>query len=222
MAVQHALESFDVSSARDVYSTLMEAKAPDADAFDAHVVACILALAFAEAKAEHRPFTDAAGLDAADLRAVLASFFPAALAWLDRDIGHAAITRSADETCLLDLLKSGATAHTPAQHRLAALVARRAQRANHLWQDLGLRHRDDLSELMRRHFAPLARRNNHDMKWKKFLYRMICADAAFALCTAPSCAECNDFQTCFGEETGESLLARRRRDAELHGSRSGA
>ncbi|MBT3070529.1 nitrogen fixation protein NifQ [Rhodomicrobium sp. Az07] len=201
---------------------LMEARAPDVDAFDAHVIACILALSFAEAKAEDMSLAAAAGLEADDLLDLVASCFPAALAWLKRDIGHRPIERSADEACLLDLLKSGATAQTVLAHRLAALVARRAQRPNHLWQDLGFRHRGDLSELMQRHFAPLARRNNHDMKWKKFLYRMICADAAFSLCTAPSCAECDDFETCFGEETGESLLARGRRAADLHGSRAGA
>ena len=37
---------------------------------------------------------------------------------------------------------------------------------------------------------------------------LICADASYTLCTAPSCAECDDFAGCFGEETGESLLAR--------------
>ncbi len=98
--------------------------------------------------------------------------------------------------------------------QLAAMMARRAQRPNHLWQDLGLRSRGDLSELMNRHFRPLARRNTQDMKWKKFLYRVICADASYTLCTAPSCSECNDFDHCFGEEAGDSLLARNRRRAE--------
>ncbi len=44
--------------------------------------------------------------------------------------------------------------------------------------------------------------------------RLICADASYSLCTAPSCAECDDFEHCFGEETGDSLLARVRRAAE--------
>jgi nitrogen fixation protein NifQ len=49
------------------------------------------------------------------------------------------------------------------------------------------------------------------MKWKKFLYRTICRDDGFAFCTAPSCGECSDFDHCFGEEGGESLLATQRR-----------
>jgi nitrogen fixation protein NifQ len=93
-------------------------------------------------------------------------------------------------------------------------VARRAQRPNHLWQDLGLGNRRELSRLMNQHFRPLAVRNTADMKWKKFLYRTICRDEGFSLCTAPSCSECNDFEACFGEESGESFLARARRKAE--------
>jgi nitrogen fixation protein NifQ len=94
---------------------------------------------------------------------------------------------------------------------LAAIVARRAQRPNHLWQDLGLRHRRELSWLMERHFEPLATRNAADMKWKKFLYRMICRDTGFLICSAPICTECSDFDACFGDESGESLLASSRR-----------
>jgi nitrogen fixation protein NifQ len=91
---------------------------------------------------------------------------------------------------------------------LAIVVARRAMRPNHLWQDLGLTNRGELSALMRRHFAPLALRNRQDMKWKKFFYRMICSDDSYRLCVAPSCSECSDFNGCFGDESGESLLAR--------------
>jgi nitrogen fixation protein NifQ len=64
------------------------------------------------------------------------------------------------------------------------------------------------------HFAPLARANKRDMKWKKFFFRAICRDASYSLCTAPSCSECCDFDNCFGEEDGESLLARLRLQAE--------
>jgi nitrogen fixation protein NifQ len=63
---------------------------------------------------------------------------------------------------------------------------------------------------MNRHFAPLARRNRQDMKWKKFFYRMTCSEEGFSLCAAPVCSECCDFQTCFGDESGPSLLARSR------------
>jgi nitrogen fixation protein NifQ len=70
---------------------------------------------------------------------------------------------------------------------------------------------------MQRHFAPLARRNTQDMKWKKFFFRMLCRDEGYSLCSAPSCSECSDFCACFGDESGESLLARERLQSETPG-----
>ncbi len=191
----------------------MEARSPEFDEFDAHVVASILAISFGEAAGEGRPLTSAIGLPSEQLNELIARVFPSAAPW--RFLAPAGeVERKADEVCLVDLLTSSATSRTVFETRLAAMMARRAQRPNHLWQDLGLRNRRDLSELMTRHFRPLAMRNKQDMKWKKFFYRMICADAAYSLCTAPSCGECDDFDHCFGEETGESLLARNRRIPE--------
>jgi nitrogen fixation protein NifQ len=190
----------------------MEARSREFDEFDAHVAASILAISFGEAVAEGRTLTSATGLPAEQLNELLAHIFPSAALW--RFFAAEEVERSADETCLFDLLASCTTSRTVFEARLAAMIARRAQRPNHLWQDLGLRSRRDLTELMTRHFRPLAMRNKQDMKWKKFFYRVICAEAAYALCTAPSCGECDDFDHCFGEETGESLLARSRRGHE--------
>ncbi len=200
-------------SPETLYLYLIDCRSPEFDPFDTHVVASILAISFGEAVAEGRPFTSATGLPHEHLNDLLARVFPNAAPW--RLFAHAGeIERSADEACLFDLLASCSTSRTVFEARLAAMIARRAQRPNHLWQDLGLHSRCDLSELMMRHFKPLATRNKQDMKWKKFFYRVICADAAYSLCTAPSCGECDDFDHCFGEETGESLLARSRRGPE--------
>ncbi|MGZ9034608.1 MAG: nitrogen fixation protein NifQ, partial [Rhodospirillales bacterium] len=88
---------------------------------------------------------------------------------------------------------------------LAAIVARRSLGANHLWQDLGLFSRDDLSRLLMRHFRPLAVRNSSDMKWKKFFYRALCERDGVVVCKAPNCAICDDVSLCFGGEAGEPL-----------------
>lgn len=176
-----------------------------ADDFDRHVAASVLALGLAEA----RPLTAAAGLDSIELAALLRGFFPHAAPTLLAG-ADGAVERPPEESCLLDLLQSCATRNTPFERALAAMIARRAQQPNHLWQDLGLRDRGELSLLMERHFTPLARRNSRNMKWKKFLYRTICLDGTYSLCTAPSCAECDDFRHCFGDEDGESRLARLR------------
>jgi nitrogen fixation protein NifQ len=91
------------------------------------------------------------------------------------------------------------------------MIARRAVEPNHLWEDLGLRNRAELSRLLVRHFASLAAQNTRNMRWKRFFYRMLCEADGMVLCTTPVCRDCADFEHCFGEETGESRLARTRR-----------
>lgn len=71
---------------------------------------------------------------------------------------------------------------------------------DHLWQDLGLANRDELSRLMWLNFPALARANTGDMKWKKFLYRQLCARDGTYVCPAPSCGVCADYARCFGPE----------------------
>jgi nitrogen fixation protein NifQ len=72
--------------------------------------------------------------------------------------------------------------------------------SDHLWQDLGLWQRADLSNLMLENFEPLARRNNKDMKWKKFLYKQLCEAEGVYVCRSPSCEVCADYANCFGSE----------------------
>lgn len=71
---------------------------------------------------------------------------------------------------------------------------------DHLWQDLGLWERADLSKLMLDNFEPLAKRNDKDMKWKKFLYKQLCETEGIYTCRAPSCEVCLDYEKCFGPE----------------------
>lgn len=200
-----------------IYDWLMDG-ACDAirDPFDAHVLASVLAVAMVETKAGGLRLSEGTGLPAATHIAIMKMAFPHALPLLDLHAESTDLKVPDDERCLRDLLTRSATLRTPFQLHLAAILARRSMRPNHLWQDLGLRNRAELSALMNKHFEPLASRNINNMKWKKFFYRMICRDEGFRLCTAPSCAECDDFSVCFGEESGESLLARNRRESELH------
>jgi nitrogen fixation protein NifQ len=93
---------------------------------------------------------------------------------------------------------------------IGAILTRRSMSPRHLWQDLGLASRDELGRLMRERFPGLAERNAQNMKWKKFFYRSLCELEGFTLCTAPTCRQCSDFESCFGDEKGESLLAKAR------------
>ena len=83
---------------------------------------------------------------------------------------------------------------------MADIVATACAGCDHLWQDLGLGNRDELSLLMRINFPALAAANTGDMKWKKFLYRQFCAAEGVYVCPAPSCSQCVDYARCFAPE----------------------
>ncbi len=210
------------------HATLMAAHRATGDAdeiFDAHVLACVLASALETVAAGEGTMMSEAGLDAATLRAVIDHWFPLA----ERGgFGLDTIEAPAlemEEEMLRDLLLShragqGASEchigcevpHLPTV--LAAVVARRAMRPDHLWQDLGLFDRSDLNRLLSRHFPTLHAGNTANMRWKKYFYRKLCEAEGFSLCTAPSCAQCADFRDCFGAEDGESRMAKTRREIE--------
>jgi nitrogen fixation protein NifQ len=198
--------------AQEAYDWLTAAAKPSACApFDIHVAASVLALAIEEAAVRGGgSIAEGCGLGAEALAPLARAMFPLAAAELESLAGDAAPLRSAEEAQVRDVALMYASGESWLEGPLATMIARRCQRPNHLWQDLGLRNRGELSELMRRHFAPLARKNSGDMKWKKFLYRTICSAEGFTLCTAPVCTECTDFEACFGAEDGESRLARAR------------
>ena len=83
---------------------------------------------------------------------------------------------------------------------IADIVATACAGRDHLWQDLGLANRDELTRLMQVNFPELAQANTGDMKWKKFLYRQFCSREGIYVCPAPSCGECKDYAKCFGPE----------------------
>jgi len=188
-----------------------DADIDDNDRFDRHVLASILAVAAAEGGT----IAERTGLMASELAVLLAGHFPdarqfAAAWWVKND-------PPADEEAAMvrDLLLGNRSTAGDVGRWLAAMVARRSMEPNHLWEDLGLRERSELTRLLERHFAPLASRNTNNMRWKRFFYRLMCEDDGFVMCTTPVCSECRDFELCFGEESGESRLARQRRALEL-------
>jgi len=175
---------------------------------DVHAVASILVLAMDESVTSGKPLSESLGLDAPVLSSFLAKWFPDVPLERFGDLGSDELAVSYEEECLRKLLFRFSTGGSALETLLSRILARRSLRSNHLWQDLGLSSRDELSDLMKRHFAPLAARNAQNMKWKKFLFRMICLDDQAGLCPAPTCGECTEFEGCFGDEAGISLLAR--------------
>jgi nitrogen fixation protein NifQ len=71
---------------------------------------------------------------------------------------------------------------------------------DHLWQDLGLWSRQELTGLIAYNYPAVAAANKLDMKWKKFLYKQLCEAEGIYVCRAPSCAVCVDYPKCFEAE----------------------
>jgi nitrogen fixation protein NifQ len=177
---------------------------------DVHLLSCVVALAAAEVDG---PFglCHALGLGPRALMSLLQDFFGS----IDPELGDMLgeeTEASEEELRLRRLLTRSGRTRSRFEGMVALILARRCLRPHHLWQDLGLDSREELGLVMRRHFPSLVRRNAGGMRWKKFLYRMVCADDDHAWCSAPTCEECEEREGCFGGEGGASLLA-----GSLHG-----
>jgi nitrogen fixation protein NifQ len=101
---------------------------------------------------------------------------------------------------LLNLLLEYRAGASESEVWLAHIVAYSCCGRNHLWQDLGLANRGELSLLMNSAFPDLAALNTGDMKWKKFIYHHYCSREGIYVCPAPSCSECADYPKCYSKE----------------------
>lgn len=108
--------------------------------------------------------------------------------------------RSDELLDLRKLLMDHRSGQSDSEDWMVEIVTAGCMGSDHLWQDLGLWQRADLSKLMMDNFAPLATRNNKDMKWKKFLYKQLCETEGIYVCRSPSCEVCADYDNCFGSE----------------------
>jgi nitrogen fixation protein NifQ len=198
-----------------VYTRLTsQGMAHGTEPFTLHVAASLLAMAMQEARDSGQPVVAGLGLASWELRALFLDLFPGAAELLEGIHGEPGEPEE-DETALRDILRYHVAGAGTFERMLVKMIARRCQRPNHLWQDLGLGNRNQLGLLMQRYFPVLASRNVSDMKWKKFFYRTMCSSTGFTMCTAPVCSECDDFDACFGPEDGESLLAAVRNDRPI-------
>ncbi|CUW41007.1 NifQ protein,Protein involved in biosynthesis of iron-molybdenum cofactor of nitrogenase [Magnetospirillum sp. XM-1] len=190
--------------AKETYSRLMSGRG-SGDPFDRHLFACAIAMVLSS---PGESLTTGLGLSEESLAALVGRHFPQApglLSGLSLS-GHGDEALTIEEPDLRALLLEHRTRGLIEEEWLAHIVARRSLGANHLWQDLGLTSRADLSGLMRRHFLGLAELNSRDMKWKKFFYRELCQREGVMICKSPNCEVCTDYAHCFGAEDGVALL----------------
>lgn len=147
------------------------------------------------------------GLDAEQTRKLLEHWFRGAdrklgLQWLQLASAARAEPRldEVDDVAALLVDTADPQRDADAVRWLAHVVAVACLGERHLWQDLLLPSRKELSLLLETWFPMLAARNVHNMKWKKFFYKQLCERAELMICKSPSCAACTDYAVCFGPE----------------------
>ncbi len=181
---------------RALYARLIDAAPPDST--DARLFATLIA---ARAGQDAPNTLDSSlGLSPARLRTLLARHFPrlrpgiVTLPPAAIPAPHAAFVATLRGLLMREV---GDTVHRGDAACLAAIIAHACLRPDHLWRDLGLDGRDDVSALLERYFPALAARNTAALRWKKFLAREVALDQGAPPAPAPGCFGCEDYAFCF-------------------------
>jgi nitrogen fixation protein NifQ len=87
--------------------------------------------------------------------------------------------RQAEYLALVELLMEHADIDDQFAPGVADRIARAATRPGHLWRAMDLDNRDELSALFEAHFPTLSAGNTRDMRWKKYLYKLMCGWPGF-------------------------------------------
>lgn len=141
------------------------------------------------------------GLDIADYEAMMQMHFPGAQLPMSHTAANDVdVQRLPEQDELRSLLLSHRSDPSYEAEWMAQIVIIGCMGGDHLWQDMGLWSRTDLTLFMRQNFSELAAKNDRDMKWKKFLYKQLCLAEGIYVCRSPSCEVCPDYAACFGPE----------------------
>lgn len=131
-------------------------------------------------------------------------------ALLDRAFGHVAQARIAGELAgspssdaglqqaLVQLLLDHRELADPRAVDLAGVVAFACTGSRHLWQDLGLSGREEVTALLGWAFPALVARNVKDWKWKRFLFAELGAQLGMPNLQPPKCSGCDSYHQCVG------------------------
>ena len=109
-------------------------------------------------------------------------------------------SRMLEKQDLEQYLRNYALPNNPLNEVIITIIVTACLGNDHLWQDLGLWSRHDLSTMLSHFFPVLREKNNKNMKWKKFIYKQLCEEEGIYVCRSPSCEVCKDYQHCFGSE----------------------
>lgn len=80
---------------------------------------------------------------------------------------------------------------------LATIIAHACLRPDHLWRDLGLANRDEVTWMLTRYFPTLVELNVAGLRWKKFLAQQRALSLGLEPGPSPGCPGCEDYGFCF-------------------------
>ncbi|ANB76005.1 nitrogen fixation protein NifQ [Paraburkholderia phytofirmans] len=80
---------------------------------------------------------------------------------------------------------------------LASIIAHACLRPDHLWRDLGLAGREEVTWMLTRYFPTLVGLNVDNLRWKKFLAQQRALSLGLQPGPAPGCPGCEDYGHCF-------------------------
>jgi len=144
---------------------------------------------------------DYLGLQPLEFQRLLAHFFSGyPLSGKAASAKTANFSRMLEKQDLEQYLRRFAAPDNEVSEWLISMIVAACLGSDHLWQDLGLWSRKDLSDMLALNFPEMKALNSKDMKWKKFLYKQLCETEGFYVCRAPSCEVCKDYSNCFGSE----------------------
>jgi nitrogen fixation protein NifQ len=107
---------------------------------------------------------------------------------------HAAFV---DTLRALLLTYSSSTVDANDAHCLASIIAHACLRPDHLWRDLGLAGREEVTWMLTRYFPTLVGLNVDNLRWKKFLAQQRALSLGLQPGPAPGCPGCEDYGHCF-------------------------
>jgi|APMI01.1.fsa_nt_gi nitrogen fixation protein NifQ len=85
-----------------------------------------------------------------------------------------------------------------AHARLADWFASASMGSHHLWQDLGVQARPEVSRLLSLAFPALFASNTHNLRWKRHLFLSLGQSLGQPGLRPPKCDHCEDFEVCMG------------------------
>ncbi len=80
---------------------------------------------------------------------------------------------------------------------MATILATACLRPDHLWRDLGLTGREDVTALLTHFFPSLVTENTGNLRWKRFLAQACARAYGRAPAPAPGCPGCEAYGECY-------------------------